>query len=55
MCQIWMHQGGELPDEPFEPEAQEIGDFYVVLERRATDVQATKLEEGSSGTWTIQF
>ena len=32
-----------------EPEDQEIGEFYVVQERRATDFEAPKLRKGSSG------
>ena len=31
------------------PQHQEISEFYVVLGRRATDFQATKLRKGQSG------
>ena len=32
-----------------EPPDQEIGEFYVVLERRAADFEAPKLWKSSSG------
>ena len=41
------------PTNPFtilEPLDQEIGEFYVVQERHATDLDAPKLWKGSSGT-----
>ena len=41
-----------FPTNPFtilEPRDQEIGEFYLVQERRATDFEAPKLGKGSSG------
>ena len=41
------------PTNPFtflEPRDQEIDEFYLVQERRATDFEAPKLGKGSSGT-----
>ena len=41
------------PTNPFtmlEPQDQEIGEFYVLQERRATDFEASKLWKGSSGS-----
>ena len=41
------------PTNPFtflEPRNQEIGEIYVVQERRVTDFEAPKLWKGSSGT-----
>ena len=40
------------PTEPFtilEPYDQEIGELYLVQERRVTDFEASKLRKGSSG------
>ena len=43
----------EYPTNPLtflEPRDQEIGEFYVAQEHRATDIEAPKLWKGSSGT-----
>ena len=49
------------PTRPFtilEPQDQDIGEFYVVQERRTTDFEASKLWKGSSGgkleNWTVK-
>ena len=44
----------EYPTNPFtvlEPRDQEIDKFYLVQERRATDLEAPKLGKSSSGSW----
>ena len=51
-CVSEVSQSRESPTNPFiilEPRDQEIGEFYVVEERRATDFEAPKLWKGSSG------
>ena len=42
-----------LPTDPliaFGPQDQEIGDLYVIQERRATDFDAPKSKKGGSGS-----
>ena len=49
---FWAKFLWSYPTNPFsilEPQDQEIGEFYVVQERRATDLKAPKLWKGSSG------
>ena len=51
----WSNTGkGHLPDEPFNniqaSISGEIGEFYIVQKRRATDFEATKVWKGSSGS-----
>ena len=50
---VGSHSGKLCPTGPFtilKPEDQERGEFYVVKERRATDLEAPELWKGRSGS-----